>query len=735
MPGQVIRVALAVPLRQFFDYTAPANAVVAPGVRVRVPFGRSSQIGLVTAVGEPPGCPAERLKPVETILDAEPLLGADQLAFMQWAANYYHHPVGEVMAAALPLRLRKQNDALPLEEPGWRLTDEGRAQLADPPRRAPRQAGLLGWFGLQPGCTAARSLVRAAFPNCDGSLRSMQQKHWIVACSIPAAIESVDPHAEQLTASGAQTEAIAAVAKSAECFSVSLLDGVTGSGKTEVYLRLAAQAVAAGKSVLVLVPEISLTPQLFKRFRARLGATVRTLHSGFTDNEREQTWHRVRLGLSRVLLGTRSAVFTPMPELGLVIVDEEHDASFKQAEGFRYSARDLAVMRAQRAGCPVVLGSATPSLESLRHARSGRYRHLRLDHRAGGAVAPTVNLLDLRDQPLTCGLSAPMIERIASTLAAGEQAMLFLNRRGFAPVLSCFACGWVSDCPHCDAHQTLHRRSGLLWCHHCGARRRAPTRCPACDSADINPLGQGTEQLEDYLLTRFPDVPLIRIDRDATARKGSLERLLAQLSEPGPALLVGTQMLAKGHHFPRVTLVGVVDADGGLYSADFRATERLAQLLVQVAGRAGRGTRPGQVLIQTRFPDHPLLRTLVRDGYRAFASAALTEREAAQLPPFSHQALLRADAREMDQAQAFLEQAAGVVQRHQRSDPSGVEVWGPVPAPMARRGGRQRAQLLFQAAQRDRLHHALHAFADQVHTLPNANRVRWSLDVDPVDLF
>jgi len=274
-----------------------------------------------------------------------------------------------------------------------------------------------------------------------------------------------------------------------------------------------------------------------------------------------------------------------------------------------------------------------------------------------------------------------------------------------------------------------------LWCHHCGARRRAPTRCPACDSADINPLGQGTEQLEDYLLTRFPDVPLIRIDRDATARKGSLERLLAQLSEPGPALLVGTQMLAKGHHFPRVTLVGVVDADGGLYSADFRATERLAQLLVQVAGRAGRGTRPGQVLIQTRFPDHPLLRTLVRDGYRAFASAALTEREAAQLPPFSHQALLRADAREMDQAQAFLEQAAGVVQRHQRSDPSGVEVWGPVPAPMARRGGRQRAQLLFQAAQRDRLHHALHAFADQVHTLPNANRVRWSLDVDPVDLF
>ena len=735
MPGQVVRVALAVPLRQLFDYIAPANAGVTPGRRVRVPFGRTTQIGLITAVGEPPGCPPERLKPIAAVLDTAPLLSVEDLAFLQWAAHYYHHPQGDVIVSALPLRLRKQDEALPFDEPGWQLTEQGRAQLADPPRRAPRQAAVLAWFGGLPGGRAARSLVRAVFPTADGSLRALQEKGWLAGCSLPAAVEVADEPAARPTPTAAQAEAIAAVAQGADGFSVSLLDGVTGSGKTEVYLRLAADVLAAGKSVLVLVPEISLTPQLFERFRARLGPTVRTLHSGFTDKERELTWQRVRLGLSRVLLGTRSAVFTPIPDLGLVIVDEEHDPSFKQAEGFRYSGRDLAVVRAHRAGCPIILGSATPSLESLRHARLGRYRHLRLDHRAGGAKPPKVDLLDLRDQPLTCGLSAPLVERIAATLASDEQAMLFLNRRGFAPVLSCFACGWVSDCPHCDAHQTLHRRSGLLWCHHCGARRGAPTRCPACGSPDINPLGQGTEQLEAHLSVRFPGVPLIRIDRDATARKGSLERLLAQLSEPGPALLVGTQMLAKGHHFPRVTLVGVVDADGGLYSADFRATERLAQLLVQVAGRAGRGSMPGQVLIQTRFPDHPLLRTLVRDGYRAFADAALGERELAQLPPFSYQALLRADARDMEQAQAFLEQSAEVVKRCLRSGNGSVEVWGPVPAPMARRGGRQRAQLLLQSAQRDRLHHALNVFTEQVHTLRDAKRVRWSLDVDPIDLY
>ncbi|MGB5454146.1 MAG: primosomal protein N', partial [Sedimenticolaceae bacterium] len=538
-------------------------------------------------------------------------------------------------------------------------------------------------------------------PGSAAAIRSLRAKGWLEEATLAARPDEVMVQPQGLQLNPEQATALESLVADIGGFSVSLLDGVTGSGKTEVYLQLAAEVLARGKSVLVLVPEISLTPQLLQRFRRRLGDGVRVMHSGLTEKEREQTWHRLRLGLSRVLLGTRSCIFTPIAGLGLVLVDEEHDASFTQTEGFRYSARDLAIVRAQRAGCPVVLGSATPSLESLRNAQTGRYRHLRLDRRAGEALSPRVDLLDIRDQPLQSGMSQLLLDQVGATLARGEQVILFLNRRGYAPVMSCFSCGWLSDCPRCDARQTLHRSSGLLWCHHCGAQRRVPRNCPECGAEDLHPLGQGTEQLEGFLAGRFPDYPLIRVDRDATAKKGSLEKLLDRLHAAEAALLVGTQMLAKGHHFPGVTLVGVLDADGGLYSADFRATERMAQLLVQVAGRAGRGDRPGRVLIQTRYPDHPLLQTLVRKGYRAFAEQALREREAASMPPYSHQALLRADATRGEYAQGFLEQ---VVAWARGLGIAGVDLWGPVPAPMARRAGRHRVHLLIQAARREALH-------------------------------
>ena len=574
--------------------------------------------------------------------------------------------------------------------------------------------------------------MKSALPGSAATLRTLRAKGWIEACTLTAVADRVLLSTDSPRLNEDQADVLARLSGDLDTFSVSLLDGVTGSGKTEVYLRLAAEVLAAGGSVLVLVPEISLTPQLLQRFRARLGETVRVMHSGLSDSEREQTWHRLRLGLSRVLLGTRSSIFTPIADLGLVLVDEEHDSSFKQMEGFRYSARDLAIVRAQRADCPVVLGSATPSLESLRNAQTGRYRHLRLDRRAGGAQPPRVDLLDIRDQPLQSGMSQPLLDRVGAALGKGEQVILFLNRRGYAPVLSCFSCGWLSDCPRCDARQTLHKSSGLLWCHHCGAQRPLPRSCPECGAEDLHPLGQGTEQLEGFLLQRFPDYPLIRVDRDATARKGSLEALLERLHAAEAALLVGTQMLAKGHHFPRVTLVGVLDADGGLYSADFRATERMAQLLVQVAGRAGRGDRPGRVLIQTRYPDHPLLQTLVRKGYRAFAEQALLERQAAAMPPFSHQALMRADATHQEYARALLEQ---VVERAAALGVEGVEMWGPVPAPMARRAGRHRVHLLFQANRREALHALLQRLPVEVAAMPAAKRVRWSLDVDPLDLY
>ena len=729
----VVRVAVPVPLYRLFDYLA--DGLIAPGCRVQVPLGQRRLVGLVVASDVPPACELSRLRHLDAILDDKPMLDQAMLDFLLWAARYYHHPPGEAVLTALPSRLRRPCAPVSLEQTVIQLTAAG-SEAIDSKRlkRAPRQAEILRWLNTQSDREASPTAFRQTFPGAASRLRALESKGWLRLTSQAPAVVAGPATKDRLPVlSDEQAVAVDELDRGLGRFSVSLLEGVTGSGKTEVYLRLAAAVLARGDAVMILVPEIALTPQLFSRFRDRLGSGVRLLHSGLADAERELAWHEIRLGRVSVVLGTRSAVFTPVPRLGLVVVDEEHDPSLKQAEGYRYSARDLAIVRAQRAGCPVLLGSATPSLESLTHARSGRYRHLRLRHRAGLARPPRVALIDLRDQPLSNGLSETLLHTLSATLQRGEQAMLFLNRRGFAPVLSCFSCGWVSDCPRCDAHQTLHRGSGRLICHHCGAQRRVPTSCPSCGAADLHPLGQGTEQLEQVLAERFPDCPLIRIDRDATARKGSLEALLEQLSTPGPALLVGTQMLAKGHHFPRVTLVAVVDADGGLFSADYRATERLAQLLVQVAGRAGRGEHRGRVLIQTRFPDHPLLQTLVAEGYSAFAKAALEERAAAELPPFSHQALLRADAPRMDAALDFLRSAVSGI----GDEPSGqaVRVWGPVAAPMARRAGRERAQVLLQAELRAPLHRVLDRLVERLPTLGGMPQVRWGLDVDPIDLF
>jgi primosomal protein N' (replication factor Y) len=726
------RVVVQGPLYSMFDYRVAPDAPVAVGCRVRVPFGRGMAVAIVVELPADIDCEPSQLKSIAERIDAVPILDGSDIALQLWVARYYHSPPGEAVFAALPVRLRRGLLATLPGADGWRLTPSGAAQLAIGEGRAPRRQAMLRALADAPRQRLARDSLRKRFPSSKSTLRSLQQNGWIEPVRM-APEPDPDPDARPGgSLHDAQQAAVDAVAATFGGFAVALLDGVTGSGKTEVYLDLVALALAHGDSALVLVPEISLTPQLARRFQQRFGDTVRVMHSGIAEQAREQTWHRLRLGLSRVLLGTRSSVFTPLPRLGLVIVDEEHDTSFKQTDGLRYSARDLAVVRAQRASCPVVLGSATPSFESLRHALDGRYRHLRLDRRAAGAAPPAIELLDIRDQPLQAGLAQPLLARVQGTLDAGQQVILFLNRRGFAPVLCCYACGWISDCPQCDARQVVHRGVAQLACHHCGAHRRLPRACPDCGAPELHPLGQGTEQLEDYLAERFAGFPLIRIDRDATARKGSLEAKLAQVHEGGAALLVGTQMLAKGHHFPAVTLVGVVDADAGLYSADFRATERLAQLLAQVAGRAGRGDRPGRVLIQTRFPDHPLLQTLVRDGYRHFASRALTERRAAGLPPYSYQALLRAEARDMAGAQAFLGRAVDSLSAAARD---GVELWGPVPAPMARRAGRYRAQLLLQSPTRESLHGLLVGLPHWLARSPGAGRVRWSLDIDPCDLY
>jgi len=532
-----------------------------------------------------------------------------------------------------------------------------------------------------------------------------------------------------------QQAAFAAVQAKAGEFAAFLLDGVTGSGKTEVYLQLIRATLQAGKQALVLIPEINLGPQTLSRFTRRFNARIALLHSARSDQERLMAWLAAREGEADIVIGTRSALFTPLPRLGLIVVDEEHDSSYKQQEGLRYHARDLALVRAQQEGVPIVLGSATPALETLHNAESGRYHWLHLSKRAAGAGAPRFIRLDVKSRLLDSGISEPLGKAIGETLANGQQVLVFLNRRGFAPVLCCHDCGWLSECPRCDARMTLHQQSGELRCHHCGYVKARPKQCPDCGQVDLRPLGAGTERAEQRLSILFPDYPVLRIDRDSTRRKGTLEQLLNQVQRGEPCILLGTQMLAKGHHFPQVTLVAILDADSGLFSADFRAGERMAQQIVQVAGRAGRAEQPGQVIIQSHLADHPLLVQLCEQGYAAFAKQALQERKAAELPPFSHLALLRAQATQPKLGLNFLDSACQLAENLQAELGSSVELLGPIPAPMERRAGKHRAQLLLKSANRAELHRLLTPWLVALEGQRSSARVRWSLDVDPMDLF
>ena len=731
MPESILKVAVPSPLHRLFDYLPPRATVHAlqPGMRLRVPFGRGHCIGILLEIADRSALDPARLKRVQEVLDDSPLLPSDILAMAQWVANYYHHPLGEVLAGALPVPLRRGQPAAARSETVVRITAAGSATSDTDLARAPQQARALRLLTAQPdGLTRAALQERGIGTHV---LRALAARGWI-----ETAVSAAPLHAQAAIdgppLNSAQTQAVTQLHAAADRYQCFLLEGVTGSGKTEVYLAAIRATLAADRQVLVVVPEIGLTPQLLDRFRQRLGVEPVLLHSGLSEGERLGAWLAARAGMARVIIGTRSAAWVPLARPGLFIVDEEHDASLKQQDGLRYSARDLLVWRAHRDRVPIVLGSATPSLESLYNAQQGRYTALPLPERAGAASTPHLHLLDVRNQQLDEGLSPVMITRMQKHLAEGNQVLLFLNRRGFAPTLLCHACGWVAECRRCDAHLTLHQRQHALRCHHCGNQQGIPTQCPSCGCADLRPLGAGTERVEHALERHFAGESFIRIDRDNTRRKGRLEDLLAQASDGHARILLGTQMLAKGHHFPGVTLVGILDADQGLFSADFRAGERLAQQIIQVAGRAGRADKPGEVLIQTHHPDHPLLLQLVQAGYPAFAQATLDERRAAGLAPFSNLALLRAEATDASAPEQFLSAAAAAVDPQLRQ---GVDLWGPVPAPMERRAGRYRAQLLLLARDRKRLHRLLDTWVPQLSELKGARKVRWSIDVDPIDLY
>jgi primosomal protein N' (replication factor Y) (superfamily II helicase) len=679
----ILRVAVPSPLRRSFDYLPPASlspeqvAALRPGVRVLVPFGRREVTGVLLEQSDLTDVSADKLKQALAVLDDSPLFPEHLMDLFLWAAAYYQHPVGDVFSTLLPALLRQGRPA---------ELKRKKKQSSDDPT---------------PGTSPVREPALAL-------------------------------NAEQSAASTAITQS----AGSFQCF---LLDGVTGSGKTEVYLQTIAAVITAGRQALVLVPEISLTPQTISRFSQRFECRIAVMHSGLTPRERLNAWLDAASGEAGIVIGTRSAIFTPLARPGILIIDEEHDGSFKQQDGFRYSARDLGIMRGHRENMPVVLGSATPSLESLQNALSGRYRHLRLRSRAGSATSPVYRLLDTNGVPLHAGIAEETLRLIDSHLQRQGQVLVFINRRGFSPTLQCQDCGWVAECRRCDARMTLHRHPPHLRCHHCESRAQVPPVCPQCRTGQLNALGTGTERSEALLTERFPHTRIIRVDRDTTRRRNELDLLLAEVQTGVPCILTGTQMLAKGHHFPAVTLVVVLDADGGLFSADFRGQEHMAQLLVQVAGRSGRAEAPGEVLIQTRHSTHDMLQTLIREGYPAFAEALLREREASSMPPFSHLALLRAEAGNLQNPERFLNTVRGaasaLIRQHGLNrGAQAVTLLGPLPAPMEKRAGKFRAQLLIQAPQRNVLQFLLGQLCPQIETLKESRLVRWSIDVDPQDM-
>jgi primosomal protein N' (replication factor Y) len=736
--GGISRIALDVPLNRLFDYRVPqGTAAPAPGTRVRVPFGRQRLIGVVIEQAETSPLPEDRLKPITAVLDTVPVLTVEVLELVRWASDYYHHPLGEVIATALPRALRGGASLVALEE-RWCITAAGRAalgsgRLAHAPARRQLLELLMARGPLRHA--ALNAALADRLPRWRPAATALRRQGWAtqdsVAAEPPAAAAPCAAAAQPAPVpTPEQAQAVAAVTAVLGRFATFVLHGLTGSGKTEVYLQVIQEALARGQRALVLVPEIGLTPQLVQRFAQRLDAPLTVLHSGLTDAERLAAWRAAASGLARIIVGTRSAVFAPVPDLGLIIVDEEHDASLKQHEGgFHYSARDLALVRAQRAQVPVVLGSATPSLETLQNVASGRYQRLSLPRRAGQAAAPRLAVVDLRAHAVTAGLATPVVQAIERHLAAEGQVLAFLNRRGYAPTLLCTACGWVAPCSDCDARLTVHQRSARLRCHHCGADAPLPPSCPQCGFA-VRPVGQGTERVEERLRELFPQAPLVRVDRDAVRGRGDMDAALDRISSGAARILVGTQMVTKGHDFQNMTLVVVLNADQGLFSTDFRAAERLAQTIVQVAGRAGRGSRPGEVLIQTAYPDHPLLQTLMTEGYDGFARTALAERAASAWPPFSRLAVVRASALDAHSALEFLTDA-----RHLAGAGRAVRLLGPVPAAMARRAGRYHSQLLLESVDRGALHRLLDDWLPRIAELPCARKVRWALDVDPIDLF
>ncbi|MDH0968047.1 primosomal protein N' [Acinetobacter johnsonii] len=730
-PSYRIRVAVPVYLYDCFDYSLTAEQYhqAEVGARVAVSFGRQNVVGVIVEklTDEKPLDLGFKLKAITELLDDSAILDAKVLSLLTWSAQYYQFPIGEVMHAALPSFLR-QGKPYNLLARMWKLIDD---HAEDKLKRSEKQQDAYKILKLHPTGTSENILNLAGIETA--TLKALEKKK-ITQCILEA--QDFKPQAMTLaqmplTPNDEQKRAIQNILKARHSYHAFLLDGLTGSGKTEVYLQVMQEVLKQGKQVLVLVPEIGLTPQTVSRFQSRFHCHIALLHSGLNDSKRLQAWQSAQTGRASIVIGTRSAIYTPLPHLGLIILDEEHDLSFKQQEGFRYHARDVALYRAHLENCPIILGSATPSIDSYALVEQGKMTRLELDQRAGVAVMPKMHVIDLKVAQKQNGISQQLIHEVQKRLDKKEQVLIFLNRRGYAPVLICESCGWQAKCPHCDANFTVHRQPYQhLHCHHCGTIHRMPEHCPQCQHSELKPIGLGTAKVEENLQALFPNFDVIRVDRDSTSRVGSWQKIYNKIQKSEPIILLGTQMLAKGHHFPYVTLVAILDIDSGLLSVDFRATERTAQLIIQVAGRAGRGEKKGEVYLQTLRPDHPLLNTLLESGYRSFAKQTLKERKAAWMPPYRYAALLRCESKDQELNQSFLQEHAQVLRQ---ASENSIDIWGPIPAPMERKAGRYQAHMVLLSKDRPRMHFYIRQWWQNVwHNKPHGMKL--SLDIDPQEL-
>jgi primosomal protein N' (replication factor Y) len=750
----IVRVALDVPLSTLFDYTVAEGIAVAIGQRVIVPFGRRQMVGVVMECIDTSDVSPERIKPVLQVLHDSAPLSAGLLDLLRFCSDYYRYPIGQTVLSALPARLRADKPIISKPILSYRLSASGAALDLDTfPKRKVVQRRILAKLVEQP-CNLAQ--LKALSTTAGAQLKALMSQGWVEQWKSGASTPSLalplqggelargqDIAAEFATQTfdnahiltSEQQLAVDSITQASgyACF---LLHGITGSGKTEVYVHLMHHVLQRGEQVLLLVPEINLTPQLENYFRSRFpDVNLISLHSGLSEGERLHNWQQAQLGAAQIVLGTRLSVFAELPRLALIIVDEEHDSSFKQQDGLRYSARDVAIFRASQRGVAIVLGSATPSLESYHNAQSGRYQMLKLTGRAlAAARLPAVRCVNTNQTVMHHGISENLLREIEQRIARREQSLIFINRRGYAPVLTCTGCGWLSGCKHCAGKMVLHLKDQRLRCHHCGYQIRVPHACPSCGNADLHPVGSGTQRVESVLQERFPDARILRVDRDSTRNKRAWQTMREQIHANKVDILVGTQMLAKGHDFPALTLVGVLNPDSALYSSDFRAAEKLFAQLVQVAGRAGRADKPGEVLIQTAFPDHQLFRALQTHDFEGWAASQLAERQMAGFPPFVYQAILRAEGKQENEVYHYLNEArtAAVTLSHSMEIPGQVEIFGVVPAAMPRRANHIRAQLLIQSTTRKGLQQFLRAWQASLDAL-TTKKLRCSLDIDPLE--